>query len=144
MTGDARFGGSEFDESRWPVVIVKTPPQEMDAKDFEAHCKQTFSYYARGQSFALVFDVRNSPPLPAAQRRIIAELIDRRRAEHPNVRMVTAIVVSSAVQRGVVKAIVWLTRQPVPTEVVGTVEEAVSWCQRALASPPRKSAAPLL
>lgn len=145
MTGDASSEGSEFDESRWPIVIVTTPRQIMNTETFDEHCRKTFAYYDRGQDFALVFDVRNSPPLPAAQRRIVAEHLDRRHAQHPNVRLVTAIVVSSAVQRGVVKAILWLTRQPVPTEVVATIGEAVTWCQKALAAgPPAKRAAPLL
>jgi hypothetical protein len=113
----------------------------MDEKTFDEHCKKSFGYFDRGQSFALVFDVRDSPPLPADQRRIIADHVDRRTAQHPHVRMVTAIVVSSAIQRGVVKAIVWLTRQPVPTEVVATVGEAVAWCQKALAAGPSKKRA---
>ncbi len=133
---------SQFDESRWPIVIVKTPTQLMDAAAFDDHCKKSFGYYDRGQSFALVFDVRESPALPAEQRRAIAEITDRRSAAHPNVHMVTAIVVASAVQRGVVKAITWLTRQPVPIEIVGTVDQAIAWCERALAAPPRKRAAP--
>jgi len=132
---------SEFDESRWPIVIVKTPSRIMDASAFDEHCRKAFGYYDRGESFALVFDVRESPPLPAEQRRAIAEITDRRSAQHPNVTMVTAIVVASAVQRGVVKAITWLTRQPVPVEIVTTVDDAVIWCQRALAAPQRKRAA---
>jgi hypothetical protein len=141
MAGDSKTGGSEFDESRWPIVVVKTPPQVMDAKVFDDHCKRSFGYFERGQSFALIFDVRESPPLPAAQRRIIADLVDRRTIQHPNVQMVTAIVVASSVQRGVVKAIMWLTRQPVPTEVVATVGEGIAWCQKALADASRKRTA---
>jgi hypothetical protein len=133
---------AKYDESRWPIVIVKTPPHVVDAATFHEECKRAFGYYERGEAFALIYDVRESPPLPAEQRRIVAEFTDRYSAQYPNVRMVTAIVVASAVQRGVVKAINWLTRQPVPVGVVGTVDEAITWCQHALAAPPRKRAAP--
>ena len=133
---------AQYDESRRPIVIVKTPPHVVDAATFHEECKRAFGYYERGEAFALIYDVRESPTLPAEQRRTVAEFTDRYGAQYPNVRMVTAIVVASAVQRGVVKAINWLTRQPVPVGVVGTVDEAIAWCQHALAAPARKRAAP--
>jgi hypothetical protein len=141
MAGDSSVQKTLYDESRWPVVVVKTPPQIMDDRAFEEQCKQSFSYFDRGQSFGLVFDVRESPTLSAERRRFIAELTDRRMAQHPDVRLVTAVVVSNAIQRGVVKAIAWLTRQPVPIEVVTTVGEGIAWCQKTLAAGPSRKRA---
>ena len=131
----------ECDESRWPVVVLTPSREPVDAKGFEEHCRKMFSYFDRGQSFGIVLDVRNSEPLTADRRRLVAEFSDRRIAQHPNVRMVMAIVVASSIQRGVVKAVNWLMRQPVPTEVVGTVEEGIRWCQRALAADTRRRVA---
>ncbi|MGC4087578.1 MAG: hypothetical protein QM756_06735 [Polyangiaceae bacterium] len=124
---------STFDERRFPIVIVKLPQRPLVGEAFEEHCRKAFSYFERGQSFAWVFDSRDSASLPADQRRIIAELTDASMAKHPSVRCFVAVVVASAVQRGVVKAITWLTRQPVPTAVVASVGEGVAWAERMLA-----------
>ena len=136
---------THFDESRWPVVIVTPPPTPLDEAGLEAHCKQAFGYFERGQSFAWVFDVRKAAQLTASQRRIIAEATDASRMRHPDLSCAAAVILSSAVQRGVVKAINWMTRQPVPTEVFATVEQGVAWASAYLATAsamPTRRAAP--
>ena len=66
----------------------------------------------------------------------IADEIDRAAREYPTTRVVQGIVIASAVQRGIVKAINWLARHQVQNEVFATVEEAVAWAQRELRAPP--------
>jgi len=75
-----------------------------------------------------------APHLSAAQRRVIAEKTDSYSAQYPKVRCMVAVVLSSPVQRGIVKAIMWLTRQPLPTEVFASVEDGVAWAAKALAA----------
>jgi hypothetical protein len=123
-----------FDESRWPIIVITLPAVALDGDAFEKYLADVSQYYGRGQSFGLVFDIRQAPPLSAPQRRRISEEIDRSAREHAAIRVVQGIVIVSAVQRGIVKAINWLTRQPVETSVFGSVDEAVSWAENALQS----------
>ena len=125
---------SKFDDSRWPVVVVTPPVEPLDEPAFDEHCRNTFSYYERGQSFGWVFDARNAAQLTAAQRRSIAEQIDGYTAKYPNLKCFVAVAVSSAVQRGIVRAIIWMTRQPVPTLVCASVEDGVAWVGKSLAT----------
>ncbi len=60
-----------YDESMWPFVLVVLPEVELSNAAFEAHLDKLTSYYHRGVSFALVIDMRTSPPLPAHQRRLL-------------------------------------------------------------------------
>src|SRR5262249_47935050 len=122
------------------------PPRvSLDEVGLDLHCRQAFGYFERGQSFAWVFDVREAAQLTASQRRAIAEKTDACRARYPDVTCAAAVILSSAVQRGVVKASNWMTRQPVPTEVFATVEQGVAWASAYLASnsgTPMRRAAP--
>src|SRR5689334_13107780 len=126
----------KFDESRWPVVVVTPPAHPLEGAAFEKYLVDVSRYYKRGQAFGLVFDIRRAPPLNAAQRRRISEEIDRSATEYPAIRVVQGIVLASAVQRGIVSAITWLTKQPVTTAVFADVDEAVIWAQRELRSKP--------
>ena len=122
----------QFDESRWPIVVITPPSEPLSGPAFAKYLADTSRYYMRGQSFGFVFDIRAAPPLTAAQRRMIADEIDRSAREFPAIRVVQGIVIASAVQRGIVKAITWLARQAVPTGVFATVEEAVVWARKEL------------
>jgi hypothetical protein len=125
---------SKFDDSRWPVVVITLPPEPLDGPAFDEHCGNMFSCYERGQSFGWVIDARKGAQLTAAQRRTIAEKNDAHTAKHPHVKCFVAVVVSSAVQRGIVRAITWMTRQPVPTLVCASVEEGMAWVRKSLAT----------
>jgi hypothetical protein len=122
-----------FDEARWPVVVVTLPEAPLQGQSFEDYLVAVSAYYERGRSFGFVFDVRRAPPLTAAQRNTIAEYIERSRKRHPELRVVMSVVIASAIQRGLVRAITWLTPQPVPTEISSTVDEGVRWVMRELA-----------
>lgn len=123
-----------FDETRWPIVVVTLPTRALEGVDFDRYVADLSRYHDRGQAFGCVFDIRNAPTFTAAQRRVIADAMTRQSAKHAKIKFVIAVVIASAIQRGVVKAITWLTPQPAPTGVFGTVEEAVAWAQRSLVS----------
>jgi hypothetical protein len=127
---------ARFDESRWPVVVVTMPVEPLEGAAFTKYLADAQRYYTRGQHFGFVFDIRNAPLMSASQRRMIADEIDRAAREFPTIRAVQGVVIASAMQRGIVKAINWLARQPAPTEVFATVEEAVAWVQKELRAAP--------
>jgi len=117
---------TRFDESRWPVVLITTPPYILDESAFLQYVDRLSSYHDRGEMFGFIFDVRQSPAMPADQRRLIAERIDRDAAYYGR-RCPCALVVSTPLQRGVVKVVMWLLRDPHPVEVFITVEAAEAW-----------------
>src|SRR5262245_23892843 len=103
-----------YDEGQWPALVVTLPAKPLDSAAFEKYVTDVSAYYVRGQAFGYVFDIRRAPPFSANQRRRIADEIERSAARHPNVRVFVAVVIDSAIQRGIVKAITWLTPQPLP------------------------------
>jgi hypothetical protein len=128
----------KFDESRWPIVVVTLPTQALAGAAFEKYLSDVGRYYQRGPAFGLVVDIRQAPPFNAGQRRRIGEEIDLAAREHPTVRVVQGIVLASAVQRGIVNAINWLTKKPGQTAVFATVDDAVAWAQKELRAAPAK------
>ena len=116
------------------MVVVRVPVEPLEGPAFDEHCKQLFDYFARGRSFGWVIDVRHATPLTAEQRRTIAEKSDEYAAKYPEVKCFVAVVLSSAIMRGITRTITWLTRQPMPTLVCATVEEGVAWVSKSLAA----------
>lgn len=118
----------QIDDSGWPIVVVTTPQHVMEAREHTEYLDCLSSYHARGQMFGFIFDVRQSPPPPAEQRRQLAERIDhdaklyRRKAP-------CALVVATGIQIGVVKVIQWLMREPHPVQVFTSVEAAKQWLE---------------
>lgn len=132
-SGDG-VGHSKFDERRWPAVVVTLPPVPFTPQAFDAHCQQISSYFEREQPFGLVIDATRATALSAEQRRVIAEISDALGTKYPKAKHVVAVVVTSAMHRGIVKTILWLARQPVPTAVFASVEEGLAWVSKVLAT----------
>jgi len=122
-----------FDDRRWPIVVFTLPEIALDEPAFAEHSRRVLAYFERRENFAFVVDARHAPPMAATQRRTLANLLDRCVLEYPNVRNYTAIIVASAVQRGIVKALTWLSRQPGPAEVFASLDEGIAWCSTRLA-----------
>jgi hypothetical protein len=104
----------EYDESRWPFVVVTKGPAVQSDAEFEQHLAKLRSYFQRGHGFGLVFDVRRAPILTADQRRILAERMDADIAEFGPLLCGVALVVSSGFSRGMLKAILWLRKSREP------------------------------
>jgi hypothetical protein len=123
----------EYDESRWPFVVVTKGPAVQSEAEFEQHLSKLRSYFQRGQRFGLVMDVRRAPILSAAQRRVLAERIDADITEFGPLLCGIALVLSSALSRGMLKAILWLrqTREPRMTPFAD-VEPALVWLRAIL------------
>ena len=122
----------QIDDSGWPVVVVTTPRHVMEAREHTEYLDRLSSFHTRGQMFGFVFDVRQSPPPPAEQRRQLAERIDHD-AKLYGRKAPCALVVATGIQSGVVKVIQWLMREPHPIQVFTSVEAAKQWLESELA-----------
>jgi hypothetical protein len=116
-----------FDESRWPFVVI-TPPSVFSDADFQAMLARIRSYYERGQHFGLVMDIRESAPLQSEQRRVFVEEFDNNVRRFGSLLVGVGAVMTSAVQRGGFKALMWLRQTPEPPASAFSLEEdAMAW-----------------
>ena len=120
------MGSTQFDDSRWPIVQVTTPDYILDEAAFLHYLDQLSSYHERRELFGFLFDVRSSPPMPARQRRLIAERIDSDVVRFGR-RCPCALVVANPLQSGVVKVVMWLLHEPHPVSVFSSIPAAEDW-----------------
>lgn len=128
-----------IDETHWPVVVVTMPRHSMSDDELRKYLDRLTHYCTRGQPFVLVVDVRAAATLAPMQRRILADQLDLHAEEYPNIRRGVAIVLSSAVHRGIVKVFAWLTRKPLRIEPFGSIELAMAWASSLLLQPTTES-----
>jgi hypothetical protein len=120
-----------FDETAWPFVIVRWPPQTLSGSEFSAALARVSRYFDRGQHFGLVMDIRQAPMLSAERRRLIAEKIDEDRRLYAGRLVAIAIVTSSSFHRGIMNAINWLRQHPdPPMQGFADVAEALTWLRQ--------------
>lgn len=132
-----------YDESKWPWVVVTMPAEPLTDDAFAEHLQRISSYFTRGARFGLVMDARKvAAPLNQERRRQVAELIDREVAAHGEHLIGTAVVLSSAVGRGVFKVIQWTTRSNHPMMSFDSVEPALAWLRGLGHSSSKMKAAP--
>ncbi len=116
-----------IDQTRWPLVRIVVPAQSPDSEGFERHLAGLDALLQRREPFVVVLDARAGDRLPTEQRE---RLRQHRRAaffETQRYQRGIAFVVSSAFQRAVLSAILWLAPEPSPSKIFATVEEAETW-----------------
>lgn len=123
-----------YDETFWPVLVVKMPPVALSATAFATHLDRLSALHDRGTTFGLLIDMGKHPPLSPLQRKLIAARIkdDTRRA--PGVMRGCGLVVASAFERGVVTAINWVAQPLSPFRAFATRAEALDWLRELVAA----------
>ena len=121
------MGAPHYDTSRWPLVVVTPASDPMTDAEFASYLDWMDKLFLRGGKFAVLLDSRRAPPLPAKRRQIIGQrhkaVVDR----HPGRLVAFAFVISSAVQRGIFTAILWITRGSETTRVFSSLSEGEAW-----------------
>lgn len=126
-----------FDESRWPLVVVRYGAQ-VDENEFEElltrldeNVKRTA---AARQKTTLIYDSSSgyqaSPRIRKRQAEWMKDNADITRLNCVGI----GFVINSSLVRGVLTAILWLSDMPAPYHVVGTLSEAEDWCEKQLAA----------
>ena len=127
--------GYGYDESEWPFLLIVEPPKVPSDAAFRAHLQKVKRYYARGQRFGFLIDVRTSAPLPADKRRLLAEFIDQNLQSYGPLLVGIALVTSSVIFRSILKTFLWLRQnQDPPTNIFATFDEAKAWLRSRLKS----------
>jgi hypothetical protein len=116
-----------FDDSKWPLYRVYLPKGDMDDREFSAFLETLDGLYLRGQKFGVMLDAREAPPLSPKRRQMTGERGKEMSARYPGLLLGFAVVLSSAVQRGIFTAIQWVVRGAFPSRAFGTLGEAEAW-----------------
>jgi hypothetical protein len=123
---------------RRPLIVVRFVglPNDDEFRGYlQAMAENLRESIARKVSTALVIDTTvQVNPVSAAQRRLQADWIK----EHERALRIgcagTAFVISSALHRGVMTAVLWLQQLPYPYSVFGALHDAEAWCLARLSS----------
>jgi hypothetical protein len=116
------------------LLLVTMPPQTLGAAGFRAHLDAVTAFYQRGR-IGIVMDVRSGHMITAAERRIVANRFDEDMQRYPDCLACFGLVHHSAMQRGIFKAISWMTNAPFAREAFASLEPAMEWARDCIRAP---------
>jgi hypothetical protein len=114
---------TRLDESRWPLAVF-TAVGEQTERDFEAYLADCDVLLRRREPYGTIFDGRRAAPIGATLRKRKVEWLSRNDALLRAYRVASGIVMSTALQRGVFRAILWMRPLPFPYCVDTSLEGA--------------------
>jgi len=120
-------GGPTYDDSEWPLFIARMPPKRLSDADFETHLKFLREPFRRREPFAVLIVLGDHPPLGPTQRKAAAEAMITDSRSHPGLLRAKAIVIGSAIERGVVTAVGWMAKPPYPFAAFESESAARNW-----------------
>lgn len=132
---------TRLDDSRWPLVVF-TAVGEQTNEEFEAYLAHCDLLLRRREPYGVIFDGRRAAPIgPKLRKRMVAWLA-RNDALLRVYVVANAVVLSTALQRGVFRAILWMRPLPFPYSVETTLEGARAFVDVRLAARRRPSSLP--
>jgi hypothetical protein len=139
---------TRLDESRWPLVVLTAVGEQSD-EDFDAYLADADRLLSRREHHGVIFDARRAAPIGPKLRKRQVEWLRRNDLSLREYRVASGMVMSSAIQRGVFRAILWMQPLPYPYCIESSFEPArrfvcVHLAQRGCAMPPMFSWGPLL
>jgi hypothetical protein len=129
-----------YDASQWPIFRVTMPKDGATDNELNAHVMSIEGRLQKGERFALLIDARNAKPLDARGRQALGQMLRRAFQRDPHVLAGLGVVLSSAVERGVLTAIIWAAGRTYPQRTFAEPAEAATWLRTMLAAPdPRRA-----
>lgn len=123
-----------FDDRDWPLVRIIPNQQTPSLEVFSEQIRGARVLYQRRTPFGMLLDARGLPILPAAHRRVLADQMKEDNAAYPGYMRGWAIVIDSAVQAGIMTAVVWLFHTPYPVRMFSDLAPAEAWVRKTIAS----------
>jgi hypothetical protein len=114
---------TRLDESRWPLVVY-TALGDQTEEEFEAYLADADAVLARRERHGVIFDGRRAAPIgPKLRKRQVEWLRQHDRQLKAQV-VALGMLLSSPVQRGVFRAILWMNPLPYPYSIEVRFEAA--------------------
>jgi hypothetical protein len=121
-----------FDMTKFPLVVLETvgdiPPDQLDT-----HFAEYRRILDRNQPYTLVYDATKIGKVDALLRKRYAEFMKTNERDFERLCLGCSFVITSAVVRGALTAVLWLTGSlPFPHKISSTREEAEAWAREQL------------
>jgi hypothetical protein len=129
------MGQPSYDESEWPLFRACMPTTPLSDEEFAGWLVRLDRLFRRGERFALALDVRDAPLPTATQRQEVAKLSSAWHERNPRRMAAQAVVMNSALQRGILTAILWLSGPPIRPAPFLPPQTPRRGCARWLLSP---------
>jgi len=123
----------KIDTSRWPLCRVSLPSVAMTPAELSGCLDTLESYFANATPLAISIDARGASPPSARERQGIASRYRQWQRDYPGQLAGMAVVLTSAIERGVFTAIIWAVGHGFPARAFGAPEDAEAWLLAALA-----------
>jgi hypothetical protein len=124
-----------FDETRYPLLSIAMvgtiTGDEIDAYHARLEVLMKRARDA-GTKLGFVVDGRSSEPPGARDRRKMVEFLEKNSGLLASAVFGEVIVLSNAIQRGVLTAILWVRPFPIPHYVCATPAEGLAWLEARL------------
>lgn len=113
----------EINTSLWPIVIT-TPRGEVTDADFQRLFATFDVFWKRGEQFVTISDTSVIGTVSAKQRQMVGEWLKQNRASIEKLSIGAVLVVESALMRGAMTAIGWVSQSPLDMTYVKNWEQA--------------------
>ena len=119
--------GISLDTSRWPLTVV-VPGSKVSNEELAAFLTDyTALVRAKREPYVIAIDLRLSSDMPAAQRKIITDHMQKQEEFARLYCKGTVLVFSSAIMRALLTGILWMRKPSQPLHVTATLDEAADW-----------------
>jgi hypothetical protein len=127
-----RHQGIQFDTSSWPIMVL-TPTDNVTDQSIEDFMTTFFEVVrTKKERYALIVDLRQKTNLSHKQRKYMTGELNRNKDFAEKYNAGTALIVNSAVVRGIMMSVFWLFSPKHPTDVFKTMEDAFVWANTRL------------
>jgi hypothetical protein len=114
---------TRVDDSRWPLVVF-TAVGTQSADDLEEYFAECEVLLHRRQPYGAIYDARRSLPAGPKRRQRVVQWLSRNDALLRAYVVASGIVMSTPLQRGGLRAVLWMRPLPFPYSVETTLEGA--------------------
>ena len=120
----ARF---DTDNSRWPLVVVTIPDQDVTDDEVKRFIEGQRAQLARREKHVVLTDARRAKVLSPLQRQLFGAWLKEAEIGTKRYTVALAIVIDNALVRGALTAVLWVVEPACPTKMVGTLAEGAQW-----------------
>ena len=134
-------GTLEVDESAFPLVVT-TFRGRVTADLIATYLVRVDAWCKSQHQYAAVLDISRTDVPSAAERKHVAGAVAARDDANARYCVGTAVVLTSALLRGAVTAVLWLSPMKHPLTIVATRAEGRAWCAERLSALPSSRGTP--